>query len=303
MKSFINKILFLGICVLVILVLLIYIVPTHQDSYLSAYKQKCELLKETPSPRIIFIGGSNLAFGLNSQRIKDSLHVNVINYGLHAGIGLKYMIDDITSYGQKGDVLVFAPEYHQFYNTMYGVPMILTEMMANTNCEKLNLLNSVQSLNVLKGIPSYLGGNLSPQIITPRTYLASGFNSYGDEVKHWKLESIPIQKSSKIKEKFNESFGEYFIEKVKKLQTQCDVLIIPPVCRKSAFDVYEPNANEIACFLKKKGCPFIIDPSDCALPDNCAYDSDFHMNKKGVELYTSLIIKTLNPYMKGYCDN
>ena len=63
----------------------------EQDGYLQAYNKKCQLLEDTPSPRIIFVGGSNLAFGLDSQRIKDSLNINVINYGLHAGIGLKYM--------------------------------------------------------------------------------------------------------------------------------------------------------------------------------------------------------------------
>lgn len=64
----------------------------EQDGYLQAYNKKCQLLEDTPSPRIIFVGGSNLAFGLDSQRIKDSLNINVINYGLHAGIGLKYMM-------------------------------------------------------------------------------------------------------------------------------------------------------------------------------------------------------------------
>ena len=83
----------------------------EQDGYLQAYNKKCQLLEDTPSPRIIFVGGSNLAFGLDSQRIKDSLNINVINYGLHAGIGLKYMIDDISTYARKGDIIVFAPEY------------------------------------------------------------------------------------------------------------------------------------------------------------------------------------------------
>lgn len=77
----------------------------EQDGYLQAYNKKCQLLEDTPSPRIIFVGGSNLAFGLDSQRIKDSLNINVINYGLHAGIGLKYMIDDISTMQEKVTLL------------------------------------------------------------------------------------------------------------------------------------------------------------------------------------------------------
>ena len=38
----------------------------EQDGYLQAYNKKCQLLEDTPSPRIIFVGGSNLAFGFDS---------------------------------------------------------------------------------------------------------------------------------------------------------------------------------------------------------------------------------------------
>ena len=89
MKKFINNILLIA-GILITLILAITMLPMEQDGYLQAYNKKCQLLEDTPSPRIIFVGGSNLAFGLDSQRIKDSLNINVINYGLHAGIGLKY---------------------------------------------------------------------------------------------------------------------------------------------------------------------------------------------------------------------
>ena len=80
----------------------------EQDGYLQAYNKKCQLLEDAPAPRIIFVGGSNLAFGLDSQRIKDSLNINVINYGLHAGIGLKYMIDDISTYAKEKVTLLYS---------------------------------------------------------------------------------------------------------------------------------------------------------------------------------------------------
>ena len=80
MKKFINNILLIA-GILITLILAITMLPMEQDGYLQAYNKKCQLLEDTPSPRIIFVGGSNLAFGLDSQRIKDSLNINVINYG------------------------------------------------------------------------------------------------------------------------------------------------------------------------------------------------------------------------------
>lgn len=89
-------------------------------------------------PRIIFVGGSNLAFGLDSQRIKDSLNINVINYGLHAGIGLKYMVDDISTYARKGDIIVFAPEYSHFYSGLaYGESITIAPLWRSHIGEKL----------------------------------------------------------------------------------------------------------------------------------------------------------------------
>ena len=117
----------------------------EQDGYLQAYNKKCQLLEDTPSPRIIFVGGSNLAFGLDSQRIKDSLNINVINYGLHAGIGLKYMIDDISTYARKGDIIVFAPEYEHFYTIAYGESVTLTPLMAPTGYKAMDNSNSRNS--------------------------------------------------------------------------------------------------------------------------------------------------------------
>jgi len=46
--------------------------PRAATSLLFAERQKDSLLKHTPPPRIIFVGGSNLSFGLNGQLIKDS---------------------------------------------------------------------------------------------------------------------------------------------------------------------------------------------------------------------------------------
>lgn len=140
MKKFINNILLIA-GILITLILAITMLPMEQDGYLQAYNKKCQLLEDTPSPRIIFVGGSNLAFGLDSQRIKDSLNINVINYGLHAGIGLKYMIDDISTYARKGDIIVFAPEYEHFYTIAYGESVTLTPLMAVTHWEKINLLD------------------------------------------------------------------------------------------------------------------------------------------------------------------
>ena len=122
MKKFVARVsLFIGILLLPVVLVVAFAIATPpvskslSGSYLFAGKQKDFLLATVESPRIIFIGGSNLAFGTNSQMIKDSLGLNPVNTGLHASLGLKYMLDNTYRYIKKGDIVVVAPEYEHFY--------------------------------------------------------------------------------------------------------------------------------------------------------------------------------------------
>lgn len=275
------------------MILLTFIVPRNTDSYLYAYNNKCKLLENTPSPRIIFVGGSNLAFGLDSERIKDSLNINVVNVGLHAGIGLKYMIDDIILYVRKGDTVVFAPEYNHFYCNMAGEPEVISEIMSVTGFKKARLLNIPQWLNVIKGIPTYLGTQLCSQKGNSSVYKASNFNEYGDEVRHWQLPCIPIAKPTKWKNGFNTTMSRYFIDRLKELQTRCKIIVIPPAYMQISYDFHKKEILEVASFLEQEGFSFAISPQECAFPDDYAYDTDYHMNKKGVDNRTAILIKSL----------
>lgn len=297
MKQFIIKTGLIGGCVVFLLAILYVIVPVSPNHYLQAYKQKCELLDSVPSPRIIFVGGSNLAFGLDSKRIQDSLHFNVINYGLNAGIGLKYMLDDIASYAQKGDIIIFAPEWHQFYTHMYGKEEALSFVLKVKGWDRLKLLNIPQIITLIKAIPTYLQQNLIPQKITPKAYLASNFNQYGDEVRHWTLENKFTSHTKLIQANFSQRFGRYFITEVKKLQQQCKVYIFPPACSQNAFATWQPQITEVSLFLSKNGFPFLVSPKLFAFPEEDIYDSDYHLNKKGVDQRTNLVIEALKPYV------
>ena len=298
MRTFIIKTLILGGTIIALLLSIVVFVPIQPNDYLQAYNLKCKLLEETESPRVIFVGGSNLAFGLDSQRIKDSLDINVVNYGLHAGIGLKFMLDDVATYVQEGDILVIAPEYGHFYTIQYGESATIAPIQAIAGWKKLHLLNFTQLKNVVLGLPRIIE-YIFPKNYNERSYVLSGFNEYGDEVKHWNLESITIAEPGISNRTFDLSFGEYFVQKIKTLENekQCKVLIVPPVCRESAFKAMTNEWKKVVSFLENKGCPFLVSPEHHALPDEYAYDTDYHMNYEGVKIYTSSMIDILRPFI------
>ena len=98
MKHYILKLLRCITLFIILIVSLVWLIPIDKNNYLMAYKSKTARLITCPTPRIVFIGGSNLAFGLDSHMIEDSLHCHVVNMGLHGGIGIRYPVENCLKY-------------------------------------------------------------------------------------------------------------------------------------------------------------------------------------------------------------
>lgn len=294
MKRFIVRILIFVVLLAIYLAWQVITIDIHPSNYMQGYRLKCELLENTESPRIIFVGGSNLAFGLDSKRIEDSLKINVVNYGLHAGIGLIFMLDDVSGYVRQGDILVIAPEYNHFYESINIETF--TYVQAIAHWKKLHLLDFYQWMKLMKGLP-VLFAYTSPSSPHEGVYSYSSFNEYGDVVGHWGKEGkgdlIVIPKVIDVP--FDKKFGKYFLRKVNELDEKCKVVVIPPICRETAYQVMKNNIDEIADFLEQGSHPFIVHPCEHVLPDEYAYDTDYHMNYKGVQKYTSFVIEELKP--------
>ena len=86
------------------------------DGYFAALKDKHRILKNTTSPKIVFIGGSNLAFGLDSSLIEKKLHMPVVNMGICAPFGLRYILEEVKDNVNPGDIIVIVPEYGMLQN-------------------------------------------------------------------------------------------------------------------------------------------------------------------------------------------
>ena len=73
---------------------------------MKAYTLKLNRLQTTESPRLILVGGSNVAFDIDSQTLADSLKMNPINFGLNAGLSLRYIMRDVIRYTRPNDLIL-----------------------------------------------------------------------------------------------------------------------------------------------------------------------------------------------------
>lgn len=304
MKRFLLKSL-LVICLFVMTnVVLLWGIPKDGNAYECAYPQKIGLVEKTPSPRIILIGGSTVAFGTDSKRMMDSLHCHVVNFGLNKGVGIRYLLDDCLQYIRQGDVVVLQIEYDNFFNGGNGNVRDLTQLLIATDWRNFSRLNWHQWSNALEGVPAAVIGNLNRLLKYPirkswdkpsggGVFFKDGFNEYGDEVSHWKFKGIGAKATGKKEERaVDADFLSWFAQILKQYESAgAKVMMVPPVDVTTCFKEEYNSSLETA--LKSIDRWYIVPPESMVLDDSCSYDGGAHVTREGVRQNTGHLIEIL----------
>lgn len=279
--------------------------PKASKSLIFSNLLKDSLMKNVESPRIIFIGGSNLSFGINSQMIKDSLNINPINTGVHASTGLIYMMSNSEEFIKEGDIIILVPEYQQFYGEFaYGSEgEELTRTIFDVNLIKISLLGIKQLINVFKILPNYFLSKFKINeyfdIIEDNIYGVHSFNKYGDAFKHWGLKKqafkpYGIMGDSLNKEIFK-AINEYQIEIEKK---KAMLLISFPGYQDLSYLNAKDNIKKIENELKREGFKTLGCSERYMIPDSLMFNTPYHLSKKGVDYRTNLLIFDIRKSIK-----
>lgn len=85
-----------------------------EQNYLAATLEKHARLENASSPRLILVGGSNLAFGVDSEALGKAIGREVVNMGLVGGLGLDFMLNEVAPAVRAGDLVVLSLEYDLF---------------------------------------------------------------------------------------------------------------------------------------------------------------------------------------------
>jgi hypothetical protein len=302
MRKFLYKILWFIIILILPLTIGVFLpaTPRALKSLIFSDLQKDSLIKNVESPRIIFIGGSNLSFGLNCQMIKDSLNINPVNTGIHASIGLIYMMSNSLKFIKEGDIVILVPEYQQFCGDYaYGDDgEELTRTIFDVNISKIHLLNIEQIINVIKKLPKYSISKFKASeyygIIESDIYGVNSFNKYGDAYKHWGLKRVVFKPFGNIGNNLNQevfnAIKEYQIEIEKK---NAVLLISYPGYQDLSYLNSNDYIKKIETQLKINGFTTIGSPEEYMIPDSLMFNTPYHLSKKGVDYRTNLLISDI----------
>lgn len=100
---------------LFILINILFLFAGRKNYFIGGIIKKHELLENKNSPRIILIGGSGVGQSIDSKLIFEKTGKNVINMGLFAQFGLRYLLEEVMDDIRKDDIIIVIPEYQHFY--------------------------------------------------------------------------------------------------------------------------------------------------------------------------------------------
>jgi hypothetical protein len=275
---------------------------------MAASLAQVHLLGKTPSPRVILVGGSNVAMGLDAELMQRELGIPVINDGLHAGLGI-VPLRELEPYIGEGDVIIVSLEYSMFSSNdiMNGDPAFLSDWI-EVSPSRLRYLSdpfvaipSMGAVLLQRKVNRSLeyalnGGSLSE---SRAMFNSSNFNANGDFVGHLQAPSLARKRIP---------FDPYPIQPV-----QDDIFVFlnsydQAIQARGAQMYFEaPASRQVNCeatgltnlaaffeTLKDRMSMPILTPIDqVCIPDKYFFDTLYHLNAEGRELRTRRLIANL----------
>ena len=266
----------------------------NSNDYVAATIDKENRLHSLTSPKIIFVGGSNLAFGINSKTIGEQFHYPVVNMSLHGGLGLSYMLNEALDGIYKSDVVFISTEY---YLDKPEIKLLTQLIDANPNAKKYIkiktedivsfYLNDLQ--RCVTSSVKELGKSFSDNI-----YIRNGFTAEGDLISHLNKKNVQIDppKLKEIDYTNDLLLLNAFIDSVKKREAK--VYFLFPTYQQTAFNLNKKAVLDFSSLLNKNlKCSIINTPYTFVYNDSLFFNSEYHLNKGGRVLRTQKLIEIL----------
>ena len=311
MNIFIRKILLFFLLVGAILtslgfITLQVIAPQYSLGYNAAIIDKVEKLKNTTSPKIILVGNSSLAFGIDSPYMEKELGYPVVNTGLYGGLKNEFAENVAKENIQPGDIVVIS--YITYSNDSIISNPGIAWMTIENHYELWHLIDKKNYENMLKAFPKYIlkcfrmylthAGNAD----SGDAYSRIQFNENGDNIfdrpetqlseDYFAGADMPEIDEDSIK-RIN-AFNQYCLDHGATL-----VIAAMPI----ADGIYTAPKSDYESFEKelrdKLDAPVISNFTDYFIPYKYFFDTEYHMTNDGVRIRTGLLIKDLQKYLNN----
>lgn len=294
-------ILFALIIVPLTLVIFAFAVPPQYDlSFYGGMKIKHDRLYGTTGKKAVIIGGSSAAFGIRSDILGEELGFPVVNYGLYANLGTKYMLDTAEKAINNGDIVIIAPEQNsQSLSCYFNGEAVWYSVDGNFGI--LNEIPLENAEDLFKGFLPFVSGKFKAVTSGEKPepdgiYNVHSFNSYGDicydkreynEMANGYDVSTPISFSRDV---IDTKFIDYMNAYARRLQSR-GATVYFSFCPMNSSALEEGTISEKIIdyynYLSERlDFDILGNPNSHIMESGWFYDSNFHLNASGAVLYT-----------------
>lgn len=283
--------------------------PGRANSYLEATIDKHDRAAATPPPRLFLVGGSNVAFGLDSTQLDEALAHHPVNLGLQAALGVDFILNEARHYVGPGDAVVVSLEYEIFrFNTVDVTLTVLLEIrpasvrFTNWSLRKQILDGGLGYLRVY--VRRAIKGKESIRL--REVYARDAFNEYGDVIGH---HENPAEWEGK------DLSAKVTVVDVARLQTvvrlleefaaECRdrgalVFYEFPAIPSAEYDALRPLLDELEDELERSRTITVLNrPEEAVLPDDAFFDTKYHLRREAKRARTSALVERLRPILKA----
>ncbi|HTK32156.1 MAG TPA: hypothetical protein VL332_09350 [Candidatus Saccharimonadaceae bacterium] len=277
--------------------------PSPQNIMASTI-DKHRLLDETPSPRLVLIGGSSVLFGTISDTLATRLPYHPVNMSIAAGLGAGFMLNEARDGLRPGDVALVSIEYEEFGIT--GRPETVLRLLSSrpqsVRYVPLDYWPAILDFGlsytgiIVRSSVGGLHGRQEP-LIPPNVRFA--LNTFGDDSLRPPTPKVPpVGIAVYADGRLPSHFGAV-LEQINRFADFCRArgvrayFIHPPV-PETRWRLHAPEiALAESVFVKRMRMPLLDTQDGVIFPDRLFYDTEYHLTAEGAALRTQMLVKEL----------
>lgn len=256
--------------------------------------------------KVIITGGSNVLFGMRTEQISKKLNIPVYNLGVHAGLGIDFIIDDAKKVLKRGDVVIMPLEYDHF-QTDQRVTKLAFDYYNAFDKDELNRISKFDRLDygfkfafqvkpfdniqsIIKSIQNSRNG--TPLVENPMGYNSKNLNKHGDQTNHPGVHDLSAFGPIGIPENFSETVGLKMMKDFNTWAKENGISLFITYPNTIYFKKYDTPAykeyfNSLNNYFSDNRISTIGKPSDFFYDKKYFYDTMYHLNDEGMTVRTT----------------
>jgi len=281
---------------------MLYLSPQYSNGYCASLIDKVHRLESIEGAKIVLIGDSNLAFGINSEEIEAAFGMPVVNMGFHGGVQNPFHEQMAKLNVQEGDIYIIC--HSSYIDGEIGADLVWISL--EDHFDLWRLLRKEDIVPMIRAFPAYFKACLSLWMSNTGNqvsdadgaYRRDAFNEYGDiDWDDSDVTYIIPEGSVAIA-----PIADWTVERLNELNQYLNdrgaTMLVAgyPI----ADCAYTPPKEQYIAFQEelssKLDAPVISDFTDYFYPESYFFNSALHLNTVGKEARTQQLIRDLEGY-------